>query len=124
MSTPFLTIDNPDPNRWYRRAITIPLAGLLFVLLPLLIIILPIFFCIDKISKKTTYSRALLFISRYILNQNIGILCCGLFWLELRFRRRYDIFISRNHQLQHWWAKSLLNSLQHWFQFHGQTGLA
>ena len=117
MSQTFCTIDNPDPNRWYRRVLTIPLAGGLLLLLPLLIVVLPISILIDVISRRTTFTRALLFIGLYIVNQNIGLLLCGLFWLDLQLRGRYDVFIERNHHLQHWWAKSLLQSLQRLFQF-------
>lgn len=117
MSKTVPSIDNPDPKRWIRRAITFPSAVILLLLLPLYVVILPLTMYIDTISQRTTYTQALLFFCQYVVNQNIGIGLCGLFWLELILRKRPDVFIERNQKLQYWWAKSLLNRLQQLFQF-------
>ena len=97
--------------------LTIPTAIGSLLLLPLFAAVMPLFVLIDLGSQRTTFARAVLFFSLYIVNQNIGILCCLLIWMEYRIRRQPKIFEDRNHRLQHWWANSLLSGLQRLFEF-------
>lgn len=121
-----IKIDNPDPKRWYRRAISFSVLWIIILLLPLGLLSLPLLMIIDLAiiggasllgsDKRSSLSRGFICCSRYVINENIGIFLCFIIWVEFKLKGQHDLFIQRNHKLQQWWCESLMNTLVRMFQ--------
>ena len=105
-------IDNPDPKRWQRRALTIPV-GLATapIATPCILLALPVAWLYDRFAKGKSTCRALLFFCLFFWLQCIGLIRLGLSWLFWIVHRNRMRFLDSNHKIQLWWSNAFFKSM-------------
>lgn len=104
-------IREPLVDRLLRRAITVPLYGLLLgVLIAGMPLLLPLALAIDAFRRKRfATTRCLVFLTMYLACEVAGMLAAGFLWLAAPLLGGLDSERSQelHYRLQGWWARTL-----------------
>lgn len=104
---------------WARRAVTLPLYGLLcFFALALLPLWLPLTLVVDLLrGRRLVVSRAMAFFTAYLVLEVIGVGASAMAWIfgATWMGKDPQRFLAWNVALQDWWARSLMAAVQRIF---------